>query len=205
MDGSRASKVLASGLVVAVLGGIFFGVAKIWGADPWVLTTGYSLMGAGGVMFAGGFVMLLLALQDPKGVLADDAGASFTALVRCMVAMSIADDDLDKREVKSISRIYEILTGEELEEEFVEEIARAMQEEKSDIQTELERIRDILTMDLKEKIIKASFYILAADGVVEKEGEQLLEEIRKGIDYPLVRFKVFKQRFLKKQREKATA
>ncbi len=198
MEGLNASRVLALGLIIAVTGGGFFGYYHFNETDPWTLMAAYGLMGLGGVMFAAGFLMMILALREPAGVHAQDATTTFTALARCMVAMSIADGSLDQKEVRSICKIFETLTGDALDEDYVEDIAVSMHNDKSNIETELSRVKHILTKDLKEKIIKASFYILAADGVIEKAEEETLDKIRKGLDYPIVNYKMLKQQFLKK-------
>ncbi|NCC21490.1 MAG: TerB family tellurite resistance protein [Alphaproteobacteria bacterium] len=195
MQGLSGMRILTAGLVTAVLGGLFYGFYHFYDAQEFVFVIGLGLMAVGGLGFVAGFFLLIFALRDPVGVHAQDANASFTALVRCMVAMSIVDGRLDKNEAKTITRIYELLTGEELEEEFVSEIADAMQNSPTVLHDELMGIRPILTNDLKEKIIKASFYILAADGVVEKNEERLLEDIRHGLDYPKMRYMAMKKDF----------
>jgi tellurite resistance protein len=196
MDGQKASIVVAAGLITAVIGGILFGLAHAYDTEPWVLLAAYGLLGIGGIIFVAGFGLLVYALRDPIGVHEQDAVASFTALVRCMVAMSIADERLDDDEVDTICEIYETLTGSELDRDFVIDIAETMAADGADIRTELLRVNSILTTDMKEKIIRASFFILAADGIIEKAEEELLDNIRKGLEFPKMRYLKLKQEFL---------
>ena len=197
MHGLKASKIVIFGLISALMGGALFLISHLNQDTAAIVTiTGYALIIAGGILFLVGTAMLTLALKDPEGVHQYDTAISYIALVRCMVAMSVADGDLDQQETTTISRIYKKLTGEHLNQSFIKEIADTMKNEGSDIQNELIRVREILTDDLKNKIIKASFFILAADGLMDEKEESLLEEIRKGLDYPALRFIALKKKFI---------
>jgi uncharacterized tellurite resistance protein B-like protein len=195
MHGMSGMRILVTGLVVAVLGGVLFGISHFNDIGGIFLILSVIVLLAGLAGFILGFALLIYALRDPVGIRDHDANVSYTALIRCMVAMSVADGDLDDAEVTTIARIYGTLTGEELDETFIVDIAESMSRESVSLQSELAGLRPILTTDLKEKIIKASFYILAADGVVSDSEDALMEEIRSGLDFPVVRYKFVKSEF----------
>ena len=65
-----------------------------------------------------------------------------------------------------------------------------------DIMTELRNTQASLDKESKDKIIIASLYILAADGVMDEGEELFLEDIRDGLKVPLARFNKIKKSFL---------
>ncbi len=202
MEGFHACLILAVGLVIAVIGGIFFGVAHAGDTDLTLLTTGLILLGVGGLFFSAGFLMMLYALREPTGVHEQDVAATYTALLRCMVSMAVADGTVDEAEIKTIRRAFKALTGEGIGNDFVSEVVESVYESNTNIEIELSRVRSILTPDLKEKILKASFYILAADGIMDADEEELMSQIRKGLGYSIIRFTLMKRDFLREHKGK---
>ncbi len=196
MHGMAGMKVLAAGILVALLGGGFFGGYHFFELAEQYYKIGIALLVLGAIGFLSGLGLLVYALRDPMGVHAQDANASFMALLRCMVAMSIADGQLDDEEIEGIVEVYETLTENELEPETVIEIAESMMGEELVLRKELENMRVVLTTDLKEKIVRASFYILAADGVVSAREKELLKEIRTGVGLSKARYLFLKREFI---------
>ncbi len=190
-----ATKILLSGLAIAILGGIVLALVHLGHLSVGLMPVSFLIIGLGVVVFGVGFYMLSRGLRPEEGVHAHDAGAAFQALARCMTAMAIADGKLDDEELVSICRIFEKLTGNKLDEGFVREIVAQMQRDGVTMSDELAVVKPILTDDLKLKLIRAAFLILAADGVADEKEERLMEEIRAGLGFPKPRFNAMKKKF----------
>ncbi|GJL84898.1 MAG: hypothetical protein DHS20C02_06730 [Micavibrio sp.] len=185
------------GLLLCVFG-VAIMVAKHYVDIPHVVTLfAFGAITVGGILFILGLLFsVFVHAKGEKGIHRDDAAVSAMALIRCMIATSIADDHLDDREIKTIAKIYTQLTGSPMNEETIRETADHMKQEGTDILGELANIKDIMDKDLKTKILKASLFILAADGVVNENEEYILEAIRRGLGISKMKFKGIKTKFL---------
>ncbi len=135
------------------------------------------------IFVSGMLTSFLFQVKKKKSIHHDDGTIAATALIRCMIAICIADEELDEREIKMISKIYKQLMNTEMAEDEILYAAEEMQREETTIGEELAHINNTLYDDLRTKILKASLYILTADGSVDVREEQMLEEIRKGLKY----------------------
>ncbi len=171
------------GLLLCVFGVLVIVTTHYTSMPDLVNLIAYGTIAVGGILFVLGLLYSMLhhGTGKKKGVHQDDTAISATALIRCMIATSIADGHLHDNEVTTIAKIYTQLTGSPMDENTIRETADHMEEEGSDILTELANIKGILDDNLKNKILKASLFILAADGVVEKDEEVILGAIRKGL------------------------
>lgn len=163
------------------------------------------VMGAGSILIAVGGLLLIFGLfgslftefKPHEGIHRGDTAIFSVALLRCMIAITVADNELEDREVVSVAKIYKHLTGSNIGERLIRDTAAQMMEEGVNIQKELSNTRDSIDRESKEKIILASLYILAADGVMDEGEELFLEDIREGLKVPMNRFSKIKNDFLK--------
>ncbi len=191
------AKNMTLGLLLCVLGVALLVGAHYAGLEGWGSKIAYAVIVVGGLLFVAGLLHSIIHhFAAPKGVHQDDAAVSAMALIRCMVAISIADDHLDNEEIRTITKIYTQLTGSDMEEDVVREAAEDMQREGIGISEELAHIKNIIDKGLKGKIVKASLFILAADGVVDQKEEEILEEIRTSLGIPKGKFNAVKEKFL---------
>jgi tellurite resistance protein len=114
---------------------------------------------------------------DPAAEQAEFEAVFHTAIRRTMVKMCLADGVVDPEEVTVIREIYAKLAGVEISEEDVrEEIAEAM----TDTRTVQQYLKDgigMFNLHAKELIVKAAFFVAAADGEFQVEEQKLLNNI----------------------------
>jgi tellurite resistance protein len=114
---------------------------------------------------------------DPAAEKAKFEAVFHTAIRRTMVKMCLADGVVDPAEVEAIREIYSKLTGVELSEDDVrEEIAEAMTDTKT-VQQYLQAGIGMFNLKAKELILKAAFFVAAADGEFQEEEQKLLHNI----------------------------
>ena len=94
-----------------------------------------------------------------------------------MVAMSVADGKLDEEEIEVISQIYEQLTGTTLESKLIRETADEMQKHDFSISDALVQVQGQIDRSTKQLIVKAAYFVMAADSEVDEEEKKLLSEI----------------------------
>ncbi|MCC7305611.1 MAG: TerB family tellurite resistance protein [Alphaproteobacteria bacterium] len=194
----NATNNVLNGIIIATLGFGGIPLSEHFGVDFfWVraLCLGVTIFGA--VFFIVGLYGLAMQLREPQGVHKDDAAIASTALIRAMVAVSIADESLHDREADLIARIYKQMTGSTISADTIQKTAYHMKSQGVEIRDEMKRLRGIAGADLKVKIIKASLHILAADGTIAEEEDFILTEIRKGLGVSSGRLKREKKEFFK--------
>lgn len=171
--------------------------------NPNIYTVGAG-MGALGLVFMGlGLLGLLGKVFIPQRGIQDGDSAAFSiGLIRCMLAISIADDYLDDDEVEQIAKIYKHLTHSEISEEMIRDTAAEMQEYGINIERELQNVAPSLDNDLKEKLVIASLFILTADGDMDEDEWIMLDDIRLGIDMSLKQIDKIQRNFMKQQKVK---
>ncbi len=192
-------KILQAGLLLLLLG--FTGIALYQTntvSDPLVMSIGSIGVLLGGFLVVFGMISSALIEFTPKsGIHRGDTAIFSHTLIRCMIAITVADNVLDDDEVEAVSKIYKQVTGSNISEKVIRDTADEMLKNGVDIISELINTRDSLDKTSKEKIIIASLYILAADGVMDESEEHQLEAIRDGLKVPNGRFKKIKKDFLK--------
>jgi len=99
------------------------------------------------------------------------------AIRRVMVAMMMADGEMDDAELRTIAKIYCDITGTQLSETEIREEALAVQQESVSIQDYLINIGAALNSHGKELVVKAAFYVAAADGQFQDEEKQVIVDI----------------------------
>lgn len=164
-------------------------------------------MGAGSAMLALGLglmIMSILALTGSEvfrkgGLHEGDKNAFSLALLRCMLAISIADDVLDEDEVSEIEKVYKHLTETEIDPQVIRDTAEEMKFTNTNIAAELEVIVDTIDKHHKDRIIMASLFILAADGDMDERELMMLDDIRLGLKLSLNRVEKVKENFFAKR------
>jgi uncharacterized tellurite resistance protein B-like protein len=194
------TKFIGFGILLLVLGitavGLYY--AKIM-LLPVLLTGGAFVAGIGAILMFFGIISLTGKEYATPGLRAGDVNLFSTGLIRCMVAISIADKVLDDNEIAEIARIHKHLTKNDIAESVIKETAAEMMEQGATIQEELKVIRGSLDTTLKQKLIIASLYILAADGDMDESELIMLEHIREGLGIPLKQLERTKKDFLAKR------
>ena len=196
-----STKMLGAGTIIMVLG-VF-----LIGSYMFQFTTNPMASLVGLFMALGGFIFMMLGFFSLAGgefgkkdlLHAGDSNAFSVALIRCMVAISIADDHLDDSEITEIARIYAHLLKVDTNEETIRNTAAEMQEHGVDIQAELKTTSKTLNKELKEKLITASLLILAADGDMDEGELIMLDDIRLGLGMSLGHIDKIKSNFLSKR------
>ena len=203
-----STKFLGTGQVMFVIGVLGIGAYMFEIVpDPNIfqVSAGMAVLGAvltilGIVAVAGGAVGD--SISDSRGIHAGDGSVFSVGLLRCMLAITIADDRIDDTEIAQMKRIFKHLTGSPVDEETIRYTADQMLEEGADIKTELETIAPTLNKPLKKNIIVASLYILAADGVMDEDELLMLDDIREGLGMSYGACERIKKNFLKNQAQK---
>ncbi len=201
-------RVLATGVTLLVLGFIAIGLYQTGSVEnPIVMSLGSIGVALGGFMIIFGFFSSALMEFTPKaGIHKGDTAIFSHTLIRSMIAITVADNELEDEEIHAVMRVYKHLTGSNIDEQLVRDTAGEMLESGIDLISELSNTQGNLDKESKEKIIIASLHILAADGVMDEGEEIFLEEIRNGLRVPKGRFKKLKKDFLKSRKlEKRSA
>lgn len=193
-----STKILGTGTTLLVCGVLSIGAFMfVFTTQPMFFTIGSFAAFVGFITMVLGFFSLAGGEFGKADLMEAGDSAVFTVgLIRCMLAISVADDHLDDTEIAQIRKIYKHLTKTDIGEDVVRETADAMMESGSKIQDELVSIKPTLTKDLKDKIIIASLYILAADGDMDERELLMLDDIREGLDMPLKHVERIKAKFL---------
>lgn len=100
-----------------------------------------------------------------------------------LLAMVIADGDVDPDELATVSKAYADLTGTEVETETLEWRAR-LRMAKSDPLVLPTDVGEGLEADAKRQIFVAALSIAEADGFVLEEEEELLTRLRTALALP---------------------
>lgn len=192
-----STKILGTGTLLLVLGVLSVGAYMFgFAADPLFFTLGSFAAFVGFVTMALGFFSLAGGEFGKRDLMEAGDSAVFTVgLIRCMIAISVADDHLDDTEIAQIAKVYKHLTKAEIGEDIIRQTANEMMESGCKIETELETVKPTLTKDLKEKLIVASLYILAADGDMDERELLMLDDIREALGLPLKRVEKMKAEF----------
>lgn len=196
-----STKFLGTGtlmLIIGIAAVAAFSVKLV--PDPNIYTVGMG-MGALGLlcMIIGLLMIAFKAFAPQKGLEKGDTAAFSVGLIRCMLAISIADDHLDDSEIEQIAKIYKHLTGATMDEETIRYTAGEMMEHGVDIQAELQTLSHSLDHNLKDKLIRASLFILTADGEMDEDELITLDDIRLGIGMSLKQLDKIQKDFMKKQ------
>ncbi len=110
-----------------------------------------------------------------------------TYMVRSMMAMASADGRLDEREVTTISRAYEAITGMPLPAAKVREMATMMANRDTSIYDELGRIEGRMSPATKAMIMKATYLVLIADSDAAEAEQNRIADVAQALKLPYER------------------
>ncbi len=136
-------------------------------------------------------------LGDHKTLHAGDSNVYSVGLLRCMLAITIADGKIEDSEIASLTKIYKHLTGSAVDEATVRYTAEGMLEQGTEIKTELETVRPVLNKMLRKQMVVASLYVLTADGDMDERELIMLDDIREGLGFSIGACERMKKNFLK--------
>jgi quercetin dioxygenase-like cupin family protein len=132
-------------------------------------------------------------------------------MLDCMIAITLADGDIEEPEVMSIANAYGEIMGQKPDFVGVENLAKASQEEaiqkglsgaQGPFDALLERLRrELPTLDDngRELILESAFRVACADGEIEVEENQQLHEIARALE---INEDVLEQEIARFQRQK---
>ncbi len=201
----NSSTLSLTGIILALIGVTISTINNAMASpDLYMSYAGAGLTSLGLLCFIPGilwtFVIILVGGDNNKNKLHRDEGnIAAMAIIRSMIAVSIADNKLDDRETETILKTYEQLTGNQITSEYVENGAQDMLKNKTDIISELSNIRHSLNKTVKSQIIKASLYVLVADGKINQSEESKLEDICHGLGISMSEYKNIKKQILGKK------
>ncbi len=111
------------------------------------------------------------------------------AVRRVMVLMMIADGVIDDEEITTIREIYKRVASFDLSEERVRQEAEEARGAGLGVHDYLKSLVGSLNDSGKEMVVKAAYFVAAADGQVSEEERQLLNEVGKALELPSAQFK----------------
>ena len=99
------------------------------------------------------------------------------ALKHVLCLMIVADHNVDDKEIEAVSNIYNKLTdNKKFSKSQIDKTIKQVKQEGQKVDDYLKEIKPYLNSDHRELIIKAMYFIAAADGNFDdKEGELLME------------------------------
>lgn len=107
-----------------------------------------------------------------------------TYMVRSMMAMASADGRLDEREVTTISRAYEAITGMPLSAAKVREMATMMANRDTSIYDDLGRVEGRMSPANKAMIMKATYLVLIADSDAAEAEQNRIADVAQALKLP---------------------
>lgn len=91
-----------------------------------------------------------------------------------MLATSVADGEVDEDELEAIAEIYLQIFGGELESSWIQDTARLMLSDEYDIGKTLAGNEVLIEDSMKPVILRAAYFVAAADGKVDDREKDLL-------------------------------
>jgi uncharacterized tellurite resistance protein B-like protein len=183
---------LLTGIAVFLAG--FLGMILL---DPYiygdiVVVITWAVMLVGLILFLYGIIQRAIVSFDetataPAVVRPNRSTELDTYMVRSMMAMASADGHLDEREVTTISRAYEAITGMPLPAARVREMATAMGNRDVSIYDELGKIEGRMSPATKAMIMKATYLVLIADNDAAEAEQNRIADIAQALKLPYER------------------
>jgi uncharacterized tellurite resistance protein B-like protein len=157
-----------------------------------VVVITWAIMLLGLILFLYGVIQRAIVSFDDNvdttvAVKPNRSGELDTYMVRSMMAMASADGRLDDREVTTISRAYEAITGMPLPAAKVREMAMTMGSRDTSIYDELGRIEGRMSPATKAMIMKASYLVLIADSDADEAEQNRIADIAQALKLPYER------------------
>jgi tellurite resistance protein len=125
---------------------------------------------------------------DPGRAGAQEEARFREAIKRTMVMMMLADGAVDESEVETIRDIYGKITGRPIERAEVEQEIQQARSDRLSVEDYLGGVIGMLNDKGKELVVKAAFFVAAADGKFEDSEKQLLGRIAKSLQMTSAHF-----------------
>jgi tellurite resistance protein len=109
--------------------------------------------------------------------LLDEAGS----IRRVLVAMMVADGDVDPEELATIRSVYGTMTGQLVDPEALEAEARAMMAAGMTLSACIHSMARELDVRGKRRVLAAAFSVATADGFVLDEEDELLSQVGRAL------------------------
>lgn len=197
MNSKTGMVLLQLGLGLILLSGSVFGALQFFEIHEIFRQIAMILLISGIVSLLLGVISVLVMSREPHGIEKDDVNHSMISLIRCMIAVSVSDNELDAREIDKIRRIYKVVNDEEISSDLIVDVASSMMGEQINIGEELSNVKEVLSKTMKTNIIKAVYMIMIADGKIEQEEEETIEEIRKSLGVSSLEAKKIRENIMK--------
>jgi tellurite resistance protein len=91
-----------------------------------------------------------------------------------MLSTSIADGELDEDEVAAIAEIYIQIFGGEIQASWIQDTAKSMLSDGFDIGKTLEGNAVLIEDSMKPVILRAAYFVAAADGIIDDNEKKML-------------------------------
>jgi tellurite resistance protein len=116
--------------------------------------------------------------------------ASFhSAVKRVMVLMMMADGKIDTEEVETIRQVFGKLSNREVSQEEVDAEVATAKSEGHGLRQYLANVSGNLNDTGKELVVKAAFFVAAADGKITDEESSLLSELASALEMSPAHFR----------------
>ena len=116
--------------------------------------------------------------------------AEFHAAVkRVMVMMMMADGKIDDEEVETIRQVFGKLSSREVTKAEVDAEVDAVKRDGNNLRHYLASVSGNLNDPGKELVVKAAFFVAAADGKITEEESALLAELASALEMTAAHFK----------------
>ncbi len=132
---------------------------------------------AGGIQFAIGLFQFICSipayiryrLNRNKTMKNIKAEASARAILRAMMAVAVADGEVQDSEIDSIAEIYEKIFGATIAKGWIKESAEQMINDDFNVYEAIHSEKSFIDPAIIPLVIKASYFVSAADGFVDDE------------------------------------
>ena len=125
---------------------------------------------------------------DPSKAEAREEARFREAIKRTMVMMMLADGAVDESEVQTIRDIFGKIAGRPIERAEVEQEIQAAKSDRRGIEEYLGGVLGMLNEKGKELVVKAAFFVAAADGKFEDSEKEMLGRIAKALQMTSAHF-----------------
>jgi tellurite resistance protein len=125
-------------------------------------------------ILGGLFPFIVQKRKNLKGQPTSQLDPYVRAVLQAMLSTSVADGELDKNEIAAIAEIYLQIFGGELETRWIQETADSMLSDDFDIGETLSARAELIEDSMKPVILRAAWYVAAADGNVDDNEKSML-------------------------------
>jgi tellurite resistance protein len=138
-------------------------------------TVAYGAVLIGGILFIIGLFQFVIDKRtSQKNRAITQVDPYVKAILQAMLSTSIADRELDETEVVAIAEIYKQIFGGEIPTSWIQDTAASMLSDDFDIGKTLEGQEVLIEDSMKPVILRAAYYVAAADGIIDDDEKTIL-------------------------------